>query len=93
MQTGESFDEEAALLMLSDTPLLEWFFNRQMAEVRIIIKTIAAIDPMRGHLNLSKSDVDAGRVLVSELISLLTKTVELIFIFSSSNFCSTISIL
>ena len=93
LQTGESFDEEAALLMLTDTPLLEWFFNRQMAEVRIIIKAIAANDPMRGHLNLSKSDVGAGKILVLELISLLIKTVELIFIFASSNFCSIISIL
>ena len=93
MQIGELFDEEAALLMLTETPLLEWFFKRQMAEVRIIIKAIAANDPMRGHLTLSKSDVCVGRILVSELTSLLIKTVELIFIFASSNFCSIISIL
>ena len=93
MQLGESFDEEAALLMLTDIPLLEWFFNRQMAEVRIIIMTIAATDPIRGHLNLSKSDEDDGRIFVSGIISLLTMTMVLIFIFSSSNFCSTISIL
>ena len=93
VQTGESFDEVAALVMLTDTPLFEWFFTRQMAEVRVIIMTIAAPVPIRGHLNLSKSDGDDGRIFVSEMISLLTKTVLLMFIFSSSNFCSTISIL
>ena len=60
---------------------------------RKIRKVMAAKDPMRGHFILSKSDVDAGREIGSESILLLTKIVELMFIFFSSNFCSIISIL
>ena len=64
-----------------------------MAEVSIIIMIMAAPVPMRGHFNMSKSDGADGMMFVSERILLLTKTVLLMFIFSSSNFCSTISIL
>ena len=60
---------------------------------RKIRKVMAANDPMRGHFILSKSDVDAGRVVGSESILLFTKIVELMFIFSSSKCCSIISIL
>ena len=73
LQIGELFVEEAALLILTETPLLEWFFKRQMAEVRIIINAIAVTDPIKGHLNFSQSEVDAGNKSVSELISLLKK--------------------
>ena len=55
--------------------------------------TMAASEPMSGHFILSKSDVVADVEVGSESMLLLTKTVELMFIFSSSNFSSIISIL
>ena len=60
---------------------------------RKIRKVMAAKDPMRGHFIFSKSDVDAGREVGSVSILLLTKIVELVFIFSSSKCCSITSIL
>ena len=57
------------------------------------MKVMAANDPMRGHFIFFKSDVDAGMEVGSVSILLLTKTVELVFIFSSSKCCSIISIL
>ena len=64
-----------------------------MISPKKIRKAMAAKDPMRGHFILSKIDVAAGRELGSESMLLLTNVVELTFIFSSSSFCSIISIL
>ena len=60
---------------------------------RKIRKAMAAKEPMSGHFILSKSDVVAAGEVGSESMLLLTKTVELMFIFFSSNFSSIISIL
>ena len=91
--TGYSFEEVATLVMLTDTPLPECFFTRLKAEIRIIIRIAAAPVPMRGHFSMSMSEGAVGVMCVSEGISFLTKIVLLMFIFSSSNFCSTICIL
>ena len=62
-------------------------------EISIIARIIAAPVPMRGHFIMSMSDGANGVMCVSERISLLTKIVLLMFMFSSSIFCSTICIL
>ena len=61
LQIGESLFEVAALVIVTETPLLERFFNRQMTTMpRKIRKVMVAKDPMRGHFILSKSDVSKG---------------------------------
>ena len=81
MQIGDSFVEEAALLISTETPPLESFFSRQMIIRPINIReAMAASDPIRGHFILSKN-VDAGGEFSSNSMLLLTKTVELTSIF------------
>ena len=88
MQTGESFFEVASLEIVTEIPLLVLFFSRHMIiSPRKIRKVTAANDPMRGHFIFSKSDVDPGREVGLVSILLLTKIVELVFIFSSSKCC------
>ena len=61
LQIGESLFEVAALLIMIEAPLLEWFFNIQMTiSPRKIRKAMAAKEPMSGHFILSKSDVVAA---------------------------------
>ena len=91
---GESFLELASLDMLTFIPLLLLFLSRHIAISPMKIRKVtAANDPITGHLIWSRNGVDFGIDEGSELILLLTKTVELIFIFSSSKCCSMISIL
>ena len=93
VHTGDSLEEVAAFVMETETPLLDRFFIRRTAEVSSITSMTAAPVPMRGHFSMFQRDGVDGVMCVSERISLLTKIVLLMFIFSSSIFCSTICIL
>ena len=86
IQVGDSFEEVAALVMLTDTRPLECFFTRLKAQIRIIIEIAAAPVPMRGHFSVSVSEVADGLMGFPEWMLVLTKVVLLMFIFSSSNF-------
>ena len=93
MHTGDSLEEVAAFVMETDTPPFDRFFTRRTAEVSNIASMTAAPVPMRGHFSMFQIDGVDGVMWVAEKMSLLTKIVLLMFIFSSSNFCSTICIL
>ena len=94
LQIGESFLELASLETVTLIPLLLLFFSRHTAISPIKIRKVtAANDPITGHLIWSRNGVDFGIDEESESILLLIKTVELVFIFSSSKCCSIISIL
>ena len=60
VQTGDSFDEFAVLVILTDTSPFEFFFTRLKAQNRNIIETAAAPVPMRDHFSVSVSEVVDG---------------------------------
>ena len=75
VQTGDSLEEVAAFVMVTETPLLDRFFIRINAEIRSITSMTAAPVPIRGHFSMFMSDGANGVMCVSERISLLTKIV------------------
>ena len=81
IQIGDSFEEVAVLVILTDTSPFECFFIRLKAQIRIIIEIAAAPVPMRGHFSVSVSEVADGLMGFPEWMSVLTKVVLLMFIF------------
>ena len=60
VQTGETFDELAVLVILTDTSPFEFFLTRLNVQIRIITETNAAPVPMRGHFSVSNNGVAGG---------------------------------
>ena len=86
IQTVDSFEEFAVLVILTNTSPFEFFFIRLKVPIRIIIEIVAAPVPMKGHFSVSVSEVADGLMGFPEWMLVLTKVVLLMFIFSSSNF-------
>ena len=60
VQIGDSFDELAVLVILTDTSPFELFLTRLNAQIRNIIETVAAPAPMRGYFSVSNNGVAGG---------------------------------
>ena len=72
IQIGDSFEEVAVLVIVTDTSPLECFFTRLKAPIRIIIEIAAAPVPMRGPFSVSVSEVVDGLMEFPEWMSVLT---------------------
>ena len=93
---GAVLDAEAEFFTMTDSPLFALSLESLTAIINTIIRMTAPPDPMRGIFTESNvfrnDDVEMASIGSIEIL-LLINFVSLIFIFSSSNLCSTISIL
>ena len=93
---GAVLDAEAEFFTMIDSPLFALSLESLTAIINTIIRMTAPPDPMRGIFTESNvfrnDDVEMASIGSIEIL-LLINFVSLIFIFSSSNLCSTISIL